>query len=74
MRANKVNAFIRNGIKMSRVAFVDIHFSFDRFVVKIGLFTATVKGNFIYINADNISIEQFCFDKRCAASGKLVEN
>lgn len=73
MSADKIYAIIRYAIKASSVTFVNIHLSFGRFIVEICFFAAAFKSNIVYINADNVTIEELGFNKRCAASGKLVE-
>lgn len=74
MSANKVNAFIRNEIKMPSVSLIDKHLSLGRLIVEIRFFVAAFKSHIVYINADNVTIEELGFNKRCAASSKLVED
>ena len=74
MSADKIYAIIGYAIKMSSVSLIDIYLTLCRLIVEICLFTAAFKRNIIYINSDNITVKQLCFNKRCAASGKLVED
>ena len=52
---------------MPCVAFMYINLSVSTFVLKVNLLSATVKSYIIDVYADNIAVEQLCFNKRCAA-------
>ena len=74
MGTDKVNTVIRNKIQMTSITFMYINLTVSTLMLKIHLFSATSKGDIIHINTNYVTVEQLCFNKRCAASGKLVEN
>lgn len=59
---------------MPGIAFMYINLAISTFVFKVGFLPASVKRNIIYINTNNISVEQFCFYEGSAAARKLIEN
>ena len=67
MSANQINAFIRNEIKVTRIAFFNINLAVCTLVLKVNFFAAAVKRNIVDIYADNIAVEQLRFNKGSAA-------
>lgn len=67
MSANQINAFIRNEIEVTRVAFFYINFAVCTLVLKVNFLAAAFKRDVINVYADNIAVEQLRFNKGSAA-------
>lgn len=74
MSADEVNALIGNFAEVASVALVDIDLTLCWFVIKVNLFSTAFESDIVYINADNITVEQLCFNKCCPAACELIEN
>lgn len=74
MSADKVNTAVGNCAEIAGVALVDVNLAFGRLVIKINLFSASLKSSIVYINADNIPVKKFRLDKSCPTARKLIEN
>ncbi len=57
MRANEIYAVFWDEIKVSCITSMNLHLTAGVFLLKIDLFPAPCQSNFVYIDADNISIQ-----------------
>ncbi len=71
MCANKVDAIIMNKIQMTCITFAYINIAISTIVFKINFFSTTRKGNIINIDAYDITVEQFCFNKCIAVEYRI---
>lgn len=74
MSADEVDAAVGDFVEIAGIALVDVNLAFGRLVIKINLFSASLKSNIVYINADNIPVKKFRLDKSCPTARKLIEN
>ena len=57
MCTNKVNAFVWDKVKFSRITFMNINLSVGTFVLKINLLPTTINSYTIDIYTDDITVE-----------------
>ena len=73
MCANEIYAVFWDKIKVSCITSINLHLTAGVFLLEIDLFPAPCKSSFVYIDTDDISIQQLCFDESGSAACKLIE-